>query len=126
MSTRLTAPERQQRTAGMSRAWGGLLWCKTHPPPWGHVQHRVLHLCSSQCRLQKDRQADAGDGCGQAGAAPRASCQHGLAEVSVGLAEQEVEERDETSSSDPLPPSSATELWGAPPAEELGDQYPHG
>lgn len=56
MSTCLTAPEHQQRMAGVSRAWGSLLWCKTHPTPWGHVQHWALHLCFSQCWLQKDRQ----------------------------------------------------------------------
>lgn len=49
-------PEHQQRMAGVSRAWGSLWWCKTHPTPWGHVQHWALHLCSSQRWLQKDRQ----------------------------------------------------------------------
>lgn len=62
--------------------------------------------------LAAERQADAGDGCAQAGADPHVSHQHGVAVVSVRLAEQEVEGHDESSSSDPLPPSSAIEVGG--------------
>lgn len=95
--------------------WG----CTTTIPP-GDTRSTLFPTFALSADCKK---AGVGDGCGQAGD-PSESCRRGTAEPNVRLVEQEVEERGDTSSPDPSssdPPSSATGLWGAPPAEELGD-----
>lgn len=118
-STCSTAPQLQQRKAGMSRAWGNLLCCETcsFSAPWMcSTEFSTSALLSAGCTKTGRNRGwlQSGHCCTH----HRLSARHGQGEHCT--AGQEAEERW-WGNGRPLPPSSA---MGAPAAEELWDQHP--